>query len=176
MTAGASANGHGRVVPEPPADLEAPGREVWSAAWALPRVQACDAGLVLQLARLRDEESRLRAAIAADGAVLSQPVQSATGEVIGTSARLHPGLAMLRRIGREAVEAASELGLSPAGRRRLGMAMSPRRRVQRWRRRRWLDRFLAYVSATDFGKDDVFKKAFWRASLKARATPRRWSC
>jgi len=33
LVAGAMANGHGRVVPEPPADLEAAGREVWGAAW-----------------------------------------------------------------------------------------------------------------------------------------------
>jgi phage terminase small subunit len=91
----------------------------------LPRIGAPDAGLVAQLARLRDEESRLRKAIAEDGEVQRRPIQNAKGETIGTDARLHPGLAMLRRIGKEAVEAASELGLSPAGRRRLGLETPP---------------------------------------------------
>lgn len=118
---GAMANGHGRVVPEPPTDLEGPGRAVWAAAWALPRIEAPDAGLVEQLGRLRDEESRLRAAIAPDGEVLRRPIQNARGDTIGTDAYLHPAVAMLRRCGREAAEVACELGLSPAGRRRLGM-------------------------------------------------------
>ena len=118
------ANGQ-RVIPEPPAGLEAAGKAVWAAAWGLPRIEAPDAGLVEQLARLRDEEARLRAAVAVDGEVQRRPVQNSKGDVIGTDAHLHPGLAMLRRCGREAAEVASELGLSPAGRRRLGLEMPP---------------------------------------------------
>lgn len=117
----ARANGRKRVVPKPPGDLEAAGLAVWSAAWALPRIEAPDAGLVEQLGRLRDEESRLRAAIAEDGEVLRRPVQNSRGEVIAEEVHVHPALAMLRRCGREAAEVASELGLSPAGRRRLGL-------------------------------------------------------
>jgi len=78
-TGAAGGDGASRVIPAAPADLEAAGLKVWQAAWALPRVQEADAGLVAQLARLRDEESRLRAAIVADGEVLRQPVQNAKG-------------------------------------------------------------------------------------------------
>jgi P27 family predicted phage terminase small subunit len=114
-------NGSGRVVPAPPEDLGAEGREVWGAAWRLPRIEAPDAAMVLQLCRLQDEAARLRGALAADGMVLRAPIQSAKGEVVGESLQIHPAVAMLRRIGREAAEVAGELGLSPAGRRRLGM-------------------------------------------------------
>ena len=120
------------VVPEPPSDLEEAGREVWDAAHALPRVKEADAGLVAQLGRLRDEEARLRKAIAADGEIQRRPIQNAKGEMIGTDAHLHPGLAMLRRIGKEAVEAADALGLSPQGRHRLGLDVEPEVREPDW--------------------------------------------
>ena len=126
-----SGNG-GRPVPPAPSDLEAAGVAVWNAAWALPRIEPPDAGMVEQLARLRDEEARLRAAIAADGEIQRRPIQNSKGDVIATDAHLHPGLAMLRRCGREAAEIASELGCSPAGRRRLGLDVAPEPRERDW--------------------------------------------
>jgi hypothetical protein len=73
-------NGSERVVPAPPDDLEAEGREVWGTAWRLPRIEAPDAAMVLQLCRLQDEAARLRDALAADGMVLRAPIQSAKAE------------------------------------------------------------------------------------------------
>ena len=126
MTANGEARwARGRRVPAPPRILELPGSRFGARRGRLPRVQEADAGLVAQLARLRDEESRLRKAIAEDGEIQRRPIQNAKGEVIAEEVHMHPGLAMLRRIGREAVEAASELGLSPAGRRRLGLETPP---------------------------------------------------
>jgi P27 family predicted phage terminase small subunit len=88
--------------------------------------------MVEQLCRLQDEPARLRAVLVTDGMVARAPIQSAKGEVVGETVTMHPGLAMLRRIGREAAELASELGLSPAGRRRLGFDVKPDDRERDW--------------------------------------------
>ena len=98
----------------------------------LPRVEPADGAMVEQLARLQDEAARLREALTADGMVLRKPIQSARGEVVGETTHIDPAVAMLRRIGRESAEVASELGLSPAGRRRLGMDVKPDEREPDW--------------------------------------------
>jgi len=128
----AAANGSEPVVPAPPDDLEAGGVALWGTAWALPRVEPADRAMVEQLCRLQDEAARLRAALATDGMVLRKPVQSAKGDVVGESLQIHPGAQMLRRIGREATEVAGELGLSPAGRKRLGMDVPDEPREPDW--------------------------------------------
>ena len=113
----------GRLVPAAPADLEAVGRAVWDAVWVLARVEPADAVTVARLCRLEDEASRLRVIVAADGEVLRKPMQNSRGEVIGQDYYSHPGVASLRRIGKEAAELCDALGLSPAGRNRLGLTL-----------------------------------------------------
>jgi P27 family predicted phage terminase small subunit len=88
--------------------------------------------MVEQLCRLQDEPARLRAVLVTDGMVSRTPIQSSRGEKIGEAVTVHPAVAMLRRIGREAAEVASELGLSPAGRRRLGFDVKPDDRERDW--------------------------------------------
>jgi P27 family predicted phage terminase small subunit len=110
-----------RVVPAAPGDLQAAGRAVWEVVWTLSRMEPADAVTVERLCRLEDEAARLRAEVKRDGMVLRRVIQNARGERLGEEPRVHPGLAMLRRIGREAAEVAGELGLSPGGRRRLGL-------------------------------------------------------
>jgi hypothetical protein len=126
--AAVSANGNAgapqRAIPPPPSDLEVAGAAAWTAVWSLSRVEPADAVTVERLCRLEDEAARLRAIVAADGHVLGRPLQSAKGEVVGEERYAHPALAQLRRIGKEAAELSSVLGLSPAGRHRMGLSVS----------------------------------------------------
>jgi P27 family predicted phage terminase small subunit len=110
-----------KAIPVPPGDLDAAGVAVWETAWALSRVEEADAVTVARLCRLEDEAARLRAIVAEDGEVQKEPIVSPRGEVLGERFVSHPAIASLRRAGKEARELCSELGLSPAGRRRLGL-------------------------------------------------------
>jgi P27 family predicted phage terminase small subunit len=125
--ASVAANGNGRgptsVVPTAPDDLEAAGQRVWDAAWALARIELADAVTVERLARLEDEGARLRTILAQEGLLLMKPMQNARGEVIGEESYAHPGTLALRRIGKEASDLCQALGLSPAARRKLGLAV-----------------------------------------------------
>ncbi len=85
------------------------------------RVTAEDAPTVQRLCRLEDEAATLRELMAKDGPTLRRPVQSSRGAVIGEECYSHPALADQRRIGKEAAALCAELGLSPAGRHKLGL-------------------------------------------------------
>jgi P27 family predicted phage terminase small subunit len=87
----------------------------------LSRIEPADELTVLRLCRLEDESARLRAIVAEEGFMLGRPMQSAKGEVIGEERYAHPALAQLRRVEREAGELCAALGLSPAGRQRIGL-------------------------------------------------------
>ncbi|HEY2181320.1 MAG TPA: P27 family phage terminase small subunit [Solirubrobacteraceae bacterium] len=120
-----SANGNGEaphIVP-PPDDLGAAGRRAWSAAWALARIEPADAMTVERLARLEDEAAQLRSCIAEQGPLLWRPIQNSRGEQLGEEAYEHPGTVQLRRIGKEIAELCMVLGLSPAARKKLGLAV-----------------------------------------------------
>jgi hypothetical protein len=88
--------------------------------------------MVEQLCRLTDEAARLRAVLGVVGMTLRTPVQSAKGEVVAERVMVRPALAMHSRIGRESAEVAGELGLSPAGRRRLGLEVPAEPREPDW--------------------------------------------
>ena len=87
----------------------------------LPRVQAEDSLTVNRLVALEDEAAALRAIVREDGPMLTKPIVSPTGKVVGETRYAHPGLLQLRRIRREAAELCVELGLTPTARKALGL-------------------------------------------------------
>ena len=97
------------------------GRAMWRRITELPRVDESDWLVVRQLVHLEEEAVVLRSLIKEDGPVLKKPIVSPTGKVVGESKYGHPAVLQLRRIGREALELCSELGLSPAARKSLGL-------------------------------------------------------
>jgi hypothetical protein len=86
-------------------------------------VQPDDELSVIRLAHLEDEARAIRAIVNSDAPVLRKPIVSPRGEVLGETSYNHPGLLALRRIGAEAAVICHELGLTPAGRRALGLAV-----------------------------------------------------
>jgi hypothetical protein len=119
-TSGSRAKSNGAKVPS---GLSPAAKALWKTITELPRVEAADWLTVNRLAYLEDEAQALRAIINEDGPMLKQPIVSPTGQVLGETRYAHPGLAQLRRIGREAGELCVELGLTPAARKALGLTV-----------------------------------------------------
>jgi P27 family predicted phage terminase small subunit len=113
----------GRRVPPAPAGLAPAGLAIWQAVWSEPQIQDGDAMTVERLARLECEAADLRAVLQEDGPVLRKPTQSARGEIIGEERYSHPAIADLRKIGAEAASLCDSLGLTPYGRKRLGLVV-----------------------------------------------------
>jgi hypothetical protein len=111
--------------PEPPADLQAAGAGIWALVWSLPQVlYPSDLLAVSRLAHLEDQAAALRAQVLEQGVTLTRPVQNSRGELLGSETVTHPGLLALRRIGSEAGELCSVLGLTPSARASLGLVVS----------------------------------------------------
>ncbi len=108
-------------VPQAPEGLQSAGAAIWALVWGLNRVKAEDAPSIERLCRLEDEAASLRAIVAEHGAMLERPLQNSRGEVIGTDRYAHPAVNALRKIGAEAGALSDALGLTPEGRRKLGM-------------------------------------------------------
>ena len=73
------------------------------------------------MCRLDTESVQLRRMVAEQGSVREEPLQNSRGQVIGTKLVSHPCTADLRRLGAEAQKLCDSLGLSPDGRRKLGI-------------------------------------------------------
>jgi P27 family predicted phage terminase small subunit len=111
------------LVPDPPAYLGAVALAVWERVWREPQVLEGDYTSVERLCLLESDALRLRSIVAREGEILSRPIQSARGEVVGAERYAHPALVELRRIGKEAADLCRELGLTPAARARLGLTV-----------------------------------------------------
>jgi hypothetical protein len=111
---------HPITTPPPPDHLAAAGRVAWLTAWQLPWTQEGDVGAVLHLAELTDEREALSLAISTDGLVLSEPIVTPKGEVVGTRQVSHPLLREVRRIDALLVTLRGSLGAAPMPRARLG--------------------------------------------------------
>jgi hypothetical protein len=112
-----------KQVPDTPSDLLAAGRRTWALLHQLPQVVfPADEPLALRLARTEDELSSVRQSVIEQGSVFQQIVQNARGEVIESQPVVHPGLLALRRLGSEAGELCSALGIGPLARHNLGLA------------------------------------------------------
>jgi hypothetical protein len=112
--------------PKAPADLQTAGTTAWDLLWSLPQmVFPGDLPLVLRLCHVQDEMSAVRSSVVEQGHVFEKPVQTAGGAVIGTEPVVHPGLLALRRLGAEAGELCSALGIGPNARHSLGLTADP---------------------------------------------------
>lgn len=118
----------GSSVPAPPSHLGVDGLAVWLDVWSgLPRAAAhpkLDRLSVTRLAEAVDDRKRARAALIEHGTLLEEPIVSPKGDVVGTRLVPNPAEAMLRRADKAIDELSDRLGLSPAARARLGLAIS----------------------------------------------------
>jgi len=110
-------------VPPVPTGLGKSGAVLWTTVWqASPWLNAdLDALSVRQLAEAVEERDSYRAALAAHGALIEEPIVSPTGKVVGTRFVLNPAEAALRRIDKRISDLAESLGMSPHSRARLGL-------------------------------------------------------
>jgi len=128
----ASANGQSYgeppEAPDPPDDLQTPGRSTWALLWTLPQIFYPDDALaVARLCRLEDEASALRTDMLMDsGPTCERIIQNAKGDVIGREPFAHPALGQLGRIGMEVAELCASLGLGPVARHNLGLEVQAR--------------------------------------------------
>lgn len=113
----------GSLPDRPPSDLGPAGRAVWRDAGRCAWVQITDRPTVLGLARLEDERHRLSEERDATGLLLTEPVQNARGDVIGTRQVGNPLTPEIRRCERLAAELRSALGLHPTSRTRMGLRL-----------------------------------------------------
>jgi P27 family predicted phage terminase small subunit len=111
--------------PSRPADLRTAGKATWALLWTLPQIVWPDDELpVTRLCRVEDEMSALRSALLEQGSVLQRPIQTPSGKQIGTEPVVHPALLAVRRLGAEAGEICSALGIGPNARHTLGLVIA----------------------------------------------------
>ncbi|MGO8906177.1 MAG: P27 family phage terminase small subunit [Solirubrobacteraceae bacterium] len=115
--------GRPATIPEAPSDLGEPGQRAWDQIWNEPQITLGDRLTVERLARLEDEAANLRAEVAEHGVFLWKPIQTARGETVGEEAYESPASVGLRKLGAEQAKLCEALGLTPAGRARLGLTV-----------------------------------------------------
>jgi phage terminase small subunit len=99
---------------------------VWTAIHAsMPLLRAdLDATTVVRYADAVEDQIRCRLEIVRNGLLLSEPIVTPRGDVVGTRLVLNPAEAALRRADAVLDRLAGHLGLSPAARARLGLTIS----------------------------------------------------
>jgi P27 family predicted phage terminase small subunit len=110
--------------PAPPRGLGPAGRRFWrevweSAVWLTER----DRSTILALACLEDDLQAYRAAVAAEGVLISEPLQNARGDIIGTRKVPNPAVRMIRDAERRSLDLKAALGLTPSSSARLGLTV-----------------------------------------------------
>lgn len=119
--------------PVAPAGLRAAGTALWESLWGqVPwLVEAQHASIVEELCRLTDELATYREALEALGPILSEPIVTPTGAVVGERLTANPAEQMARRAGAAMEKLWAALGLTPAARARLGLDhLAARRTMQ----------------------------------------------
>lgn len=113
-----------RPVPKAPRGLAAAGRRAWRLVMMeMPLAAPMDSLTVERFARLVDE--RATVAVEMDrGVLLTEPIVSPKGEVVGERQIANPAASMLRAIDRELDQLVDRLALVPAARARLGLTVS----------------------------------------------------
>jgi P27 family predicted phage terminase small subunit len=114
--------------PEAPADLGETGLAVWRECWACEWSHRQDRSAIEHLCRLEDERAELLAAVEAAGLLLSKPVVTPRGDVVGEELYANPLLRELRRLDGPIVTLRDRLGVAPMARARLGQAVVELRR------------------------------------------------
>ena len=108
----------------PPDDLSKMGVEVWRDAAACSWIQGSDRLAVYRLAQLEDERAAMASEIANTGLMLSRPVVTPRGDVVGEEMVANPLLRETRRIDAAILELRKALGLDPMSRARLGVRVA----------------------------------------------------
>jgi P27 family predicted phage terminase small subunit len=121
-----------RQAPEAPGHLGPKGQQAWHAvmSWLPLMVEDLDALSVERLAELADQRAALADRLAADGPLLSEPIVTPRGDVVGQRLVPHPALAALRAIDRASDEISDRLGLTPAARKRLDITLTSADRMR----------------------------------------------
>jgi P27 family predicted phage terminase small subunit len=92
-------------------------------AWAMDWITPADAAQVEHLCQLEDRAQTLIDQLARDGTILTKPLVSPRGEVIGDERYEHPALRALRGLDKPLLELRKSLGLDPQSRARLRLAV-----------------------------------------------------
>lgn len=108
---------------KPPAGLGKAGKAVWSALRGLEWTQPSDLLAITRLAQLEDERALLAKALDDKGAVLTKPVTTSRGDVVGSEDYSNPAIREMRRLDAQILELHKGFGLTPMARARLGLAV-----------------------------------------------------
>jgi P27 family predicted phage terminase small subunit len=121
-----------RPAPEAPAHLGPKGQQAWLAvmSWLPLMVEDLDALSVERLAELADQRQALSERLTKDGPLLSEPIVTPRGDVVGERLVPHPALAALRAIDRASDEISDRLGLTPAARKKLEITLTSADRMR----------------------------------------------
>jgi hypothetical protein len=109
---------HPGSVPNPPIPLAPAGQAAWAHAWSVPWTALSDQPAILNLAQLEDERALLRKSVDDHGILLSKPIVSPKGEIVGDETYVNPALRELRRTDVQILALRDRLGLSPLSRAR----------------------------------------------------------
>lgn len=115
------------ATPPVPIDLDDYGRGVWSLVWNSPASMwlspQIDAPMrVKTVCRLQSEVAKLTESVASLGFLLSEPITTPTGVVVGERIVPNPAVKMLRDVEKQLDKELSALGFDPTARARLGLA------------------------------------------------------
>lgn len=108
---------------KPPSGLGKAGKAVWASLRELQWVQPSDEAGIIRLAQLEDERAVLAEAIDEHGPLLTKPVTTSRGDVVGSETYANPAHRELRRIDAQIAEMHKAFGLTPLARARLGLAV-----------------------------------------------------
>ena len=113
-----------------PGHLDAAGRAAWKVIVAGASLLApVDEMAATRFCEMVDERGALRRAVG-DDLTLAEPIVSPRGDVVGERLVAHPLLRELRAIDRALAAEQAALGLTPASRARLGLAVTSAQRAQ----------------------------------------------
>lgn len=118
--------------PPVPIVLDAPGRAMWThvwaggGAWLHPQI---DLIRVETACRLYDEIAKHREAVARLGTLLSEPIATPAGVVVGERVVANPAVKMLRDAEKQLDRELSALGFDPTSRSRLGLNIAKRESI-----------------------------------------------
>jgi P27 family predicted phage terminase small subunit len=121
--------------PAPPEHLGDLGRALWENVWLAfpPGVvdERLDAAIVLRYCEVTEEREQLARLVRKAGPLVTEPIVTPTGQVVGTRWLINPAVPALRAIDKALDNLGDRLAASPASRARLGLVISRARAVQR---------------------------------------------
>lgn len=105
-----------------PSSLQEAGKTLWERVLEARWIAKLDLRLVETFCELADDIVIIRTEINKDGFILEEPIVTPTGKLVGMRKVANPLLKELRTAQKHQLELAINLGFSPTGRSRLGVA------------------------------------------------------